>query len=56
MMMSGSCRRIVRSAVAKVTSICGVTCTWQKRGSTISMGSSTVVMLISGPDRYRRVE
>ena len=51
MMMSGSWRRIVRSAVAKVTSICGFTCTWQKRGSTISIGSSTVVMLTSGPER-----
>ena len=51
MMMSGSWRRIVRSAFENVTSICGLTCTWQKRGSIISIGSSTVVMLSSGPER-----
>ena len=32
------------------------TAIWLKSGCTISIGSSTVVILISGVDRYRRVE
>jgi hypothetical protein len=48
MMMSGSWRRIVRSAEANVIPIFVCTAVWLKSSCTISIGSSIVVMLISG--------
>ena len=45
MMMSGSWRRIERSARAKVSSIRGLTCVWPTPSSAYSIGSSTVIML-----------
>ena len=56
MMMSGSWRSTVRSALAKVMSICGRTATWLKSSNTISIGSSMVTMFTSGFDRYLRTE
>jgi hypothetical protein len=49
--MSGSWRSTVRSALANVISIWGLTETWLKSSNTISTGSSMVTMLTSGFDR-----
>ena len=46
--MSGSERRIERSAEANVRPALGLTCTWLMPGSRYSTGSSTVMMLTSG--------
>ena len=46
MMMSGSCRRIARRAFAKSRSILGLTWVWPMPGSSYSIGSSTVMMLL----------
>ena len=46
--MSGSDRRIERSAEAKVRPAFGLTCTWFTPGRRYSTGSSTVMMLTSG--------
>ena len=56
MMMSGSWRRIVRSAKAKVMPILFWTAVWLNSSYTISIGSSMVVMLISGEARLRSAE
>ncbi len=45
---SGSARRNERSALAKVQSIFGFTCTWRSPGCVISTGSSAVQILRSG--------
>src|SRR5260221_413789 len=46
--MSGSARRIERSAPAKVSPAFGWICTWLMPGSRYSTGSSTVMMFRSG--------
>ena len=46
--MSGSERRIERSAAAKDRPALLLTCTWLTPGSRYSTGSSTVMMLTSG--------
>ena len=46
--MSGSDRRIERSAEAKVSPALGLACTWLMPGSRYSTGSSTVMTLTSG--------
>ena len=48
MITSGSERRIVRSAEAKVRPAFGLICTWLMPASRYSTGSSTVMTLISG--------
>ena len=45
MITSGSCRRIERSKVAKVSPICGLTWIWLMPRSWYSIGSSTVTTL-----------
>ena len=45
-MASGSCRKMARSALAKVKSIFGLTWVWPMPGSSYSIGSSTVMMLM----------
>ena len=47
-MTSGSCRRIDRSALAKVSPAFGLICTWLMPANWYSIGSSTVTMLTSG--------
>ena len=56
MMTSGSCRRMLRSALAKVTPILFWTAVWLKSSETISIGSSMVVTLISRLAITRRAE
>ena len=46
--MSGSERRIERSADAKVRPALGLVCTWLMPASRYSTGSSTVITLTSG--------
>ena len=46
--MSGSERRIERSAEAKVRPALALVCTWLMPGSRYSTGSSTVITLTSG--------
>ena len=46
--MSGSERRIERSAEAKVSPALGLICTWLMPGSRYSTGSSTVITLTCG--------
>ena len=48
MITSGSARMNARSALAKVQSIFGFTCTWRRPGWVISTGSSAVQILRSG--------
>ena len=48
MITSGSARRKARSALAKVQSIFGLTCTWRRPAWVISTGSSAVQILRSG--------
>ncbi|MCY1375425.1 hypothetical protein D9M68_662130 [compost metagenome] len=48
MITSGSARTKARSALAKVQSMRGLTCTWRRPGCVISIGSSAVQILRSG--------
>lgn len=54
--MSGSCRRTLRIAAAKVNSIRGWTCTWLSPGWTNSTGSSMVITFTSGVATCRSTE
>ena len=56
MMMSGSCRRNARSAVANVSPAFSLMLTWLMPGTWISAGSSAVEMLTPGRlSRWRQV-
>ena len=46
MITSGSCRKIARSALAKVMSMRGLTCVWPTPARSYSIGSSTVRMFV----------
>jgi hypothetical protein len=54
--MSGSARRIDRSADANVSPALGFTCIWLTPGSRYSTGSSTVMMFLSTSLRMLSVE
>ncbi len=49
MITSGSCRKMERSPLAKVSPARTFTCTWLTPGTWYSTGSSTVTMFFSGP-------
>ena len=56
MTTSGSARRKERSALAKVHSMRGLTCTWRRPDCVISIGSSAVQILRSGVFRWLSAE
>ena len=52
---SGSCRKMARSARAKVSSMRGFTCVCPTPGKSYSMGSSTVMMLLCAASSRARL-